>query len=234
MRIAVIALLLATSVAHADDAKDVEGAIRAVIDGEQSWMNPPTQYSKLAGVYLLGPSGVAIADEAALDGELHGQAAAGAPLGEIWWKLGAPTLAVDAKRGIAWFQAPVGLDLQFQWPGPANPRATDALRASGIVVRKDKRWQLVASGTAPVEYAAGAGAAKLAAAWDKLGMRAVAIEAETFGAIGIVRAGVQLPVKKRGAPMVLYAIAVADGATWRWVSLQFATELAKPPTPQQP
>jgi len=297
--IACVLAAAANGVAYADDTKDVDAAIRAVIDGEQPWADSstssnktPTQYSKLAGAYMLGPSGATVTDEEGLGAELHDIAPGNAPLGGIRWKLGALTVAVDGKRGFAWFQAPVTLALEFWWQGPDNPRATDSLRASGVLVKDSKGWHLVAlalsrqlpdkvlfrgakdtlatgdptvddsalakraaawfgkgglargkttgatviaSGTAPAEYATGKAAGKLVTAWDKLGMRVKSIEAKMFAgdAVGVVRAEAQLPVKKLGAPMALYAIAVTEEGTWRWVSLQFATELAKPPVPKQ-
>ncbi len=92
---------------------------------------------------------------------------------------------------------------------------------------------LVVSGTGPSEYATGAAANKLVAEWDKLGIRAKTIESKTFAGdtIGLVEVTAALPHKKLAAPMVLYAIAVRDGSRkWKWVSLQWTTELAKPPS----
>jgi len=43
-----------------------------------------------------------------------------------------------------------------------------------------------------------------------------------------------MPVKKKAAPMTLYAIAILDGTAWRWVSLQFTSELAAPPHSEAP
>ena len=91
---------------------------------------------------------------------------------------------------------------------------------------------LVVSGTGPGEYATGAAAGKLVAAWDKLGIRANTIESKTFanGTIGLVEVTAGLWRKKAAAPMVLYAITIRDASKkWKWVSLQWTTELAKPP-----
>ena len=91
---------------------------------------------------------------------------------------------------------------------------------------------LVVSGTGPSEYATGTAVGKLVAAWDKIGIRAKTIESKTFAndTIGLVEVTAGLPHKKTAAPMVLYAIAVRDAnKKWKWVSLQWTTELAKPP-----
>jgi len=91
---------------------------------------------------------------------------------------------------------------------------------------------LVVSGTGPSEYATGAAAGKLVAAWDKLGIRANTIDSKMFAGntIGLVKVAAGLWRKKAAAPMVLYAIAIRDsGGKWKWVSLQWTTELAKPP-----
>jgi len=94
----------------------------------------------------------------------------------------------------------------------------------------------VASGTAPGEYATGAAVTPLVAAWDKIGLRPDSIEATAFadGAIALIRAVVPLPVKNKTAPMTLYAIAIRDGKAWRWVSLQFTSELATAPHAESP
>ena len=92
---------------------------------------------------------------------------------------------------------------------------------------------VVASGTAPAEYATNEAAVKLAAAWDAIDLRTRAIESKTFAnnAIALVHVDMQLPVKRanKAAPMDLYAIAIPEGKTWHWVSLQFTTALATPP-----
>ena len=92
---------------------------------------------------------------------------------------------------------------------------------------------LVVSGTSPGEYATGTAAGKLVAAWDKLGIRAKTITSKTFAGdtIGLIKIRAGLPHKKAAAPVTLYAIAIRDTTSkkWKWVSLQWTTELAKPP-----
>jgi hypothetical protein len=92
---------------------------------------------------------------------------------------------------------------------------------------------LVVSGTSPGEYATGPAAGKLVAAWDRLGIRAKTIKSKTFAGdtIGLIKIRAGLPHKKAAAPVTLYAIAIRDTTSkkWKWVSLQWTTELAKPP-----
>jgi hypothetical protein len=286
---ALVAVCIAGGVAQADDAKGVDAAIRNVLDGRQTWevaAGKPGWYERLAGVKLAGPSGAPIEGKNDLERELTD-----CPIIEAVWQLGAIASGVDTKRGFAWFQAPVEVDVMCTTAGFAPPTAHDKLRASGILVRDKAKWRLVAlalsrpfpdselfkgatrspafdtprlddsaaaagaklwfakggfergkardavaSGTDPDEYASGAGAARLAARWDQLGLRADSLEAIAFagGAVALIRAGVPLPVKKKAAPMTLYAIAILDGTVWRWVSLQFTSELAAAPHAEVP
>ncbi|HEX7838538.1 MAG TPA: hypothetical protein VF469_13780 [Kofleriaceae bacterium] len=284
----IVGVLMVAVTAHADPAAPV----RAVIDGTQRYFPDPSAFGKLAGVWLLGPDGMPIAnrfDDALI--AFHGPDPR--IIFEIDWKLGALTLATDEARGFTWFQAPVSLAIKLPYGTACCDTLPTALRASGIVVRdaKDQPWRLaalalsrqlsdadlfrgatealpdgepladdtdlgkqaaawfpakgdtllarnaaagatvVASGTAPTEYATGPAAGKLVAAWDKIGIRAKTVEARTFArdTIGLVEVKAGLPRKKAAAPMVLYAIAIRDGKKWKWVSLQWTTELAKPP-----
>ena len=279
---ALIAICGAAGAAHADDAKPIDAAIRGVLEADT-----PGQTGRLAGVKLAGPSGAPISSEGDLEREL-----ADCPPFAVTWKLGAITSGVDAKRGFAWFQAPVAIDVTCMSPGFAPPTAHDQLRASGILVLEKAKWRLVAlalsrplpdaelykgvthslasdepsldasaaaagaklwftkgglarseaadavaSGTDPREYATAAGAARLAAAWDRLGLRANSIEATELagGAIALIRADVPLPVKTKAVPMTLYAIAIRDEhKLWRWVSLQFTSEVAPAPHAETP
>ncbi len=299
MKLVVLAcLLIPAHLAHADPA---ETAVRAVIGTYQSYVGSGGDaldgQQRLAGIRILGPEGSEIT---AFDGALLAfpQASPGPydsrSITAIAWKLDSLAITTDEARGVAWFQAPVTVDIQVPYSGMQCCQSTIAtLRASGIVVRddKDKTWHvatlalsrqlsdaalfrgatddipdgeptadgsalakaaagwfpqkgdtllgknagtiLAASGTSPTEYAAGPAAAKLVAAWDKLGMRAKSVDARTYGkdnAIGMVTATVGLPYKKRAAPMTLFAIATRDPkGGWRWVSLQWTTTLARPP-----
>jgi hypothetical protein len=98
--------------------------------------------------------------------------------------------------------------------------------AGGVAAHAARSPQLLASGTSPEESAAGAGALKLAKAWDRLGLRATAIEATLVagGKAAWIRATVLLPRKGKNKPafaLELEAIVVPDGADWRWVSLHY-------------
>jgi len=109
----------------------------------------------------------------------------------------------------------------------------------GLAKSKASASTIVASGTAPAEYATNAGAVKLAAAWDTIDLRTRLIRSRTFAndAIVMARISVELPVaaENKASPMDLYAIAIPEAGTWHWVSLQFTTPLAKAPmSPKQP
>jgi hypothetical protein len=104
--------------------------------------------------------------------------------------------------------------------------------AKGFSTKSLVGAKLAATGTAPGEVQSGAGVAKLVKAWDGLKLGATSIDARVWakGTIGFVRADVLMPLKKGGkaAPLVLGAIALNDGTSWRWVSLQFATPVGVP------
>jgi len=138
-----IAVLAWSSASQADEAgsASVTRAIRAVIDGSQSWMTSgkPDWYDRLAGVKLAGPSGELVESRGDLDRQF-----AMCPVAETTWKLGAISLGVDAKRGFAWFQAPVVVDETCATAGFAAPSASETLRASGILVVEKSTWRLVA------------------------------------------------------------------------------------------
>ncbi|HUJ62345.1 MAG TPA: hypothetical protein VLX92_27750 [Kofleriaceae bacterium] len=97
--------------------------------------------------------------------------------------------------------------------------------ASGFAAHAGPAAQLVASGSSPGEFRTGAGALPLVKSWDGLGLYPLAIEATQVagGKAAIVRADVQIPVKKTGhaARLELFAVVVRDGGDWRWVSLQY-------------
>jgi hypothetical protein len=120
----------------------------------------------------------------------------------------------------------------------ASPAAKGAAAWFGQagLARGKSSGESVASGTDPGEYATGAGALRLATAWDHLGLRPSAIDATSFanGAVALVRVDVRLPVKMKAAPMMLYAIAILEGTAWHWASLQFTSELATPPHAEMP
>lgn len=88
---------------------------------------------------------------------------------------------------------------------------------------------VVASGTAPSEYAVGQAAVKkLVAGWDKLGMVPTGGDTvDVEGSLHVVHLNVMMPIKgtKLGVPMVLTAIVQSDGTTWQWQSLQFSPVL---------
>ena len=290
-------VLVVVATAHADPAAPVRAAdpaapVRAVIDGTQEYYSQQDALHKFAGVWLLGPDGDPITGR--FDGALIASEGDPRLISGIDWKLGALTLGTDEARGLAWFHAPVSLQIHLPYGTVCCDTLSATLRASGIVVRdaKDQPWHLVAlalsralsdaelfrgatekvprsevtpddgdlsnqvvawfpmkgdtllghnaavgatlvvSGTSPSEYATGASVGKLVAAWDKLGIRAKAIQSRTFAGdtIGLVEVTARLPHKKAAAPMVLYAITIRDAnKKWKWVSLQWATELAKPP-----
>ena len=85
---------------------------------------------------------------------------------------------------------------------------------------------IVASGSAPGEYFEGAGVAKVAPEWDKLGLVVARLDAHAYGggSVVFVHADTLMPIKKTNfaAPLALAAIAVQEGGEWKWVSLQFA------------
>ena len=102
-------------------------------------------------------------------------------------------------------------------------------RGSGFVKAASANPKIVANGTAASEFAPGAPAAlKLAKAWDKLAFGAESIDAATFGTgkIGLVVAKVLMPTKKGKATiavdLTLYAIAVDEGGTWKWQSINWS------------
>ena len=88
---------------------------------------------------------------------------------------------------------------------------------------------VVASGTAPAEYAVGQAAVKkLVAGWDKLKLVPVsgAVDDASYS-LHVVHLRVMMPIKgtKLGVPMVLTAIVLSDGTFWQWQSLQFSPVL---------
>lgn len=109
--------------------------------------------------------------------------------------------------------------------------------ATGFASKSVVGAKLSAIGTAPGESQTGAGVAKLVKAWDGLALGPTSIDARVYakGTIGFVRAETLMPLKKGGralppemkkaAPLVLGAIALNDGTSWKWVSLQFATPI---------
>ncbi|MGN6106680.1 MAG: hypothetical protein ACTHU0_16355 [Kofleriaceae bacterium] len=97
--------------------------------------------------------------------------------------------------------------------------------ATGFALQAAKTGTLIASGTGPSEFKTGAAATKLAASFDKLGLGATEVDAKLLanGTIGWVTATVKLPRKtgKGAVEMKLAVVAVPDGDSWRWVSLQY-------------
>jgi hypothetical protein len=85
------------------------------------------------------------------------------------------------------------------------------------------------SGTAPAEHAIGAATAKLVKAWDGLTLHPLSIQGTKLanGKLGVVRAVIALPIPKQkyAAPLVLTAVVVPEGDTWRWVTLHWAFHL---------
>ena len=198
------------------DSKRGFAWFQAPVDSDVSCMTPgfaaPTAHDKLraSGVLVVEKSKwrmVALALSRPLPDEQLFKGATKPPVA------GDPTLddSAAAKGAAAWF-------------------------SKGGLARAKASGDVVASGTAPGEYATGAGAAKLVAAWDRLGLRADSIDATSFagGVVALIRADVPLPVNKKAAPMTLHAIAIVDGKSWRWVSLQFTSELAAPPHAENP
>src|SRR4051812_26858282 len=99
MRMSLLIVVLAWSnTSRADDANtaSVTRAIRAVIDGPQSWMtsDKPDWYDRLAGVKLAGPTGELVESR----GDLERQFAT-CTIGDTTWKLGSISLTIDVKRG---------------------------------------------------------------------------------------------------------------------------------------
>jgi hypothetical protein len=293
-----VVIMLSTSPAWADAKSDVETAIRSAVDGKKEYLGVPQ--APWTGVYLLDATGNET-EPYGIWHELLTPVPGGwdpkqdyvARIAWIDWKLGAIAIGVDDRRGVAWFQAPVSLEIYTYMVGISCCDITsDTMRASGIAVRDGKAWKLVAlalsrqlpdaqlfkaakdaietsmdaddptppidkqilatwfakgglarssaagsaivaSGTAPGEYATGDGATKLAGAWDTIDLRTRSIKSESFGhdAIALVHVDVQLPVKAahKAVPMSLYAIAIPDRGAWHWVSLQFTTPVARPP-----
>lgn len=62
---------------------------------------------------------------------------------EISHKLGAIVTGVDAAKGIAWFQVPYTAKLTGD-VGDGPSTSTIAMRTGGILVKKGKRWEIVA------------------------------------------------------------------------------------------
>ncbi|MCX5746070.1 MAG: hypothetical protein NT062_26635, partial [Proteobacteria bacterium] len=121
------------------EGRGAEAAVRALIDGRQP--DDPTQRE---GVKVLGPDGLEVSGFTGVLIELpSANGADGAPdlrtIAAIDWKLGPLTIATDDAHGVAWFQAPAALEIQFPIGG-MNCCAVTAttLRASGIVVRDPK------------------------------------------------------------------------------------------------
>lgn len=119
-------------------------------------------------------------------------------------------------------------------PASGEPKLAGDKKLAGVVAgwfktgfapNAAKKGTLLASGTAPSEFKAGAAATKLAATWDKLELGATSVEAKLLagGKIGWVTAQVTLPRKngKGAVELKLAAIVVSDGDSWRWVSLQY-------------
>lgn len=127
--------------------------------------------------------------------------------------------------------------------GPPTRTGDDAITTAaaawfpgGLVAGASSGAKLVANGTAPSEFGADRAAAlKLAKSWDRLKLGATAIAATRFGDVALVRATVRLPVKPKhpnatgplAAEMTLYAIVVAEGGGWRWVSLDWTARILK-------
>ncbi len=168
--------------------------------------------------------------------------------------LRASGVAVRDARDKPWHVAAIGLSRQLPdaqlWKGATDTLPVgDALTDDNELAKAAAGWfpatgdallgksaasgvTLVASGTAPNEYATGAAVKPLVAAWDKAGMRAKSVDAKLFAhdTIGIAAITVGIPYKKKAAPMVLVAVAIREGKAWKWVSLQWTTALAKAPT----
>ncbi len=87
-----------------------------------------------------------------------------------------------------------------------------------------KRPNVVASGTSPREYQTGAGATKLAKAWDKLRLAPDQISVKTYanGKAAVATMSVAMPRKKTAISMDLVIVLVLEGTEWKWVSMQFS------------
>jgi hypothetical protein len=96
---------------------------------------------------------------------------------------------------------------------------------AGFAAHAGPTAQLIAGGSSEPELARGAAALKLAKGWDKLGIRPWQIDVEHVpgSKLAFVAASVLLPVKSTShcAPLVVFAVLVPDGDTWRWVALQY-------------
>lgn len=107
---------------------------------------------------------------------------------------------------------------------PAIAKTVAGWFKTGFGPQVAKRPNVIASGTAPGEYRVGDAATKLARAWDKLGLRADSVSVTTYagGKAAIARVSVVMPHKKVGLAMDLFIVLVADGTSWKWVSMQFS------------
>jgi hypothetical protein len=97
---------------------------------------------------------------------------------------------------------------------------------SGLAGHAATRGTLIASGTSPTEFATGAATAALAKTWDKIGLVAGVVAARIVvpGKVGFAHVSVFVPRKGGGKPteMMLTIVLVREGASWRWVSLEFS------------
>lgn len=93
---------------------------------------------------------------------------------------------------------------------------------------------VIVSGTDPREMAIGAAALGLVKAWEMLHLHASSIHTSAFanGQIALLQIDTWFQVpKQKSVALMLYAIVTLDETTkaWRWLSLQFATDLAPRP-----
>jgi hypothetical protein len=119
-------------------------------------------------------------------------------------------------------------------PAPAAPKLSGDGKiaklvaswfSTGFAPAAANKGLLIASGTSAKEHATGNGAKKLVAAFDKLKLAPVAIDAKLLdgGKIAWVVADVVMPRKgsQKTVEMKLAVAVVPDGGSWRWVSLQY-------------
>ena len=96
---------------------------------------------------------------------------------------------------------------------------------TGFAPAAATKGNLIASGTSEKEHKTGAAATKLVASFDKLKLGATTIDAKLFagGKIGWAIVDVMMPRKngKGAVEMNLAVIAVPEGGTWKWVSVQY-------------
>jgi hypothetical protein len=96
--------------------------------------------------------------------------------------------------------------------------------SAGLAVHGPTTAPALVSGSAPAEHGAGATAARLVKAWDRLKLVVDEIEARGVGNLDVVAGQVYLPYKDKFARLAFALfLAPAKAGGWTWVAIQFSS-----------